>query len=392
MLIRYTFKLRDPVIFEDFWPISIMGGKLHAFKSDGKITGFQVEFENQDPDFSPSLSQANDTEVKAHIVGRDKLLPFVKIQIEEAFSYLQCYFNVEINTDEIGTEYIAESEEEQREIQVMSFEIGTNDLSPIVPFDMFTRAVMAAEQGPSPVLESRFLQMARAELLRKRYIDSFRYSFLLIESVYGNGKFKSSALKNELKRNLDFVRIVTNALAVRIRPRNRKQCDTERLLSANAHVENIIDHIVEKRGFYFHGNVKQRNPWRPDEQEKAESLGLLAFAMANLIAQDAAKPMFDEALIERYHRSAKEAGAIMKTRVIFRFREPTESFDRDGHVEMNVPGTIPTAKQVVYLANTFLEYFRDQLPTADLISATCVDVGNDKQLFTFQVKVRKTAV
>lgn len=387
MLIRYTFKLRDPIMFEDFWPIPIMGGRLRALKKNNRVTGFLVEFEKQDPNLSPSLNQTPEAEVKAHIVGRDKLLPFVKFQIEEAFSFLQCYFNVEIISNEVETEYIAETEEEKRQIQVMSFKTGKSDIDQIVPFDIFARAVMAAEKAPSPAFESSFLHMARAELLRERYIDSFRYSFLLIESVYGGGKFKSSQLKQELKENPDFVKVVTDAISDRIKPKNRKQCDTERLLSTNAQVEAVIDHIVDKRGLYFHGNARRKNPWRPDQQEEAESLSLLTFAMANLIAVEAAKPMFDDALVERYNKAAKDAGAIMKTRIHFRFKDPTESFDREGQVEMNVPGTVPTAKQAVYLANTFLQYFNNQLPTADLVSATCVDVGSDAQLFTFQVKV-----
>lgn len=387
MIIRYKFKLRDPMILEDFWPIPIMGGKLIATQNDGKITGFIAEFKGHDPGSSPALIQNDEGEVKAHIVGRDELLPLVKFQIEEAFSFLQCYFNVEVISDEIQTEYIAESEDERQHIKVMSFNTAKNYINPLVPFDLFACAVMAAEKNSSPILESRFLQMARGELFRERYIDSFRYSFLLIESVYGGGKFKSAQLKQELKQNLNFVRMVKTAMADRLKPkRDRKQCDTENLLSANAKVDDVIDHIVEKRGYYFHGNVVRRNPWRPHEQEEAESLSLLTLAIANQIAIDAAKPMFDERFVAQYHEAAKEAGAIMKVKVTFRFREPGENFEREGGVQMNVPGTTPTAKQAVYLASYFLEYFKGQLPAADLLSAECTEAESGKQLFVFQVK------
>lgn len=387
MIIRYKFKLRDPMIFEDFWPIPILGGKLLATQNDGKITGFIAEFKGRDPSFSPDFIQNEEDEVKAHIIGRDKLLPFVKAQIEEAFAFLQCYFNVEVISDEIHTEYIAESENERQRIKVMSFNTTKNDVSPLVPFDIFVRAVMAAEKNSSPILESRFLQMARGELFRERYIDSFRYSFLLIESVYGGGKFKSVQLKQELKQNANFVRVVTNAIADRLKPKRiRKQCDTENLLSGGSRVDDIIDHIVEKRGYYFHGNSVRRNPWRPHEQEEAESLSLLTLAIANQIAIDAAKPMFDERLVTQYHEAAKEAGAIMKVKVTFRFKEAGENFEREGGVHMNVPGTTPTPKQAVYLANRFLEHFKGQLPSADLLSAECIEAESGKQLFVFQVK------
>lgn len=308
MQIRYTFKLRNPVVFEDFRPIPFMDGQLSALKYSGRVTGFLVEIGNQNPNLSPSLKQAPEADVRAHIVGRDKLLPLVKTRIEDAFSYLQCYFNVEIDSGEVETEYIAEAEEEIQQIQVTSFKIGKNEVDPIVPFEIFARAIMAAGISQSPKLESSFLQMARLELLKGRYIDSFRYSFLLIEAVYGGGKIKSSQLKQELNGNPNFVQVVMDAISERIKPYNRKQCDTENLLSAGAQVETIIDHIVDKRGFYFHGNVKKSKPWRPHEQEEAESLSLLAFAMASLIADEAARPMFDEVLVERQHEAAKGMG------------------------------------------------------------------------------------
>ena len=156
MIIRYKFKLRNPLIFDDFWPIPIMNGKLHAMDNDGKITGFMAEFKGQDPDFSPSLLQCADGEVKAHIVGRDKLVSFAQVQIQNALSFLQCYFDLEIMSDEVNTEYIAESDEEKKKISIMSLNIEKSESTPTIPFDMFARAVMASEKYPSPVLEASF--------------------------------------------------------------------------------------------------------------------------------------------------------------------------------------------------------------------------------------------
>ena len=229
--------------------------------------------------------------------------------------------------------------------------------------------------------------MARAELLKERYIDSFRYSFLLIESIYGNGKFKSQQLKAELGNNTEFISIVKRALKERILPKYSNSSDTEKLLSCSPKVEDVIGHIVDKRGFYFHGNIKRKNIWKPHEQETAESLCLLSLSIANMIAFQASSPMFDHTLSKRHFEGAKSAGATMAMKVNYRFRGQGENFDREGHFNINVPGTKVTSKLAVYVASEFLREVQGVVPTADIKSARCTDARTGKVVFDFQVHV-----
>ena len=351
MKINYLFRLRAPILIEDYWPIPVMGGFLQPVQEGGQITAFEFTIANQDYTYAPNIGESGRTQVSAQITTRDKLLPFVRQQLEEAFAYLQCYFDVELVSEEIEAKYVGETKEEEEKILIKSYKIGRAPQNPTIPYDMFTRSLMAAECTPGPRFEATFVLMARAEMSCERFIDSFRYSFLLIESVYGEGKIKSKQLKDSLKANSEFSKIVAKALDERIQPRIKQSTDAERMLSGSAGVEDIIDYIVDKRGYYFHGNRKHRNLWQPHEQQTAETLCIFCLQVANLVAVNAAQPIFESSLGTRHFEDAKSVGAIMTMQVNYRYREREEALDHDGILNVNVPGTKVTPKLAVYVAS-----------------------------------------
>lgn len=387
MRIQYLVKLREPINFEDHWPISIMGGDLHVVSKNARVLAFEITFSGQSVHLAPAMEVHKEGNIKCTIVGRDTLLPFVKTQLEDAFAYLQCHFDVEILIDEIETKYIGETKEEEKKIKIKSFmsERVKNPL--ILPYDLFTRAIMAAERGRVPKLEANLLKMARTEMLQKRYIDSFRYSFLLIESLYGNGKYKATQLKDALKTNSEFVSIVTNALKNPMPPKHARNSDTQKLLSTFPKAEKVIDHIVEKRGFYFHGNAKHKNAWRPDEQGTAETLCLLSLSIAMLISHKASMPMFDNSLSQHHLENAKRVGAIMTLNVNFRFHDRDYDVDQESKINFEIPGTKMTPKMAFMVAKGFLDRFEESLPVADLKSARCTIAGTDQKVFDMEFHV-----
>ena len=382
MRVRYLVQLKEPFRLEDHWPISIMGGDFRVVSKDGKATAFEITFAGQSVDLAPMVEPHEEGDSKLSIIVRDTLLPFVRMQLEKAFSYLQCYFDVEVLIGEIEIEYAGETEEEEKQIKVTSSSAKREKWPLSMPYDLLTRAIMVAEAGQAPEFEARLVSAARTAMLQERYIDSFRYSFLLIESLYGDGKFKTAQLKEALKGSADFKPLVTTALKVRMSPMRPQNSDTEKLLAASPATEAVIDHLVEKRGFFFHGNVKRKDAWRPHEQQAAETLALLSLEIAMLISHAAAAPMFDETFSQRHFDDAKRVGAIMTMNVSFRFREPEDTFDRNGRMDISVPGTKATPKMAVYVAKNFLERFVNVAPVADLKSATCTvkDTGKKSSI------------
>lgn len=388
MLVRYVVELREPINLEDHWPISVMGGVLRAVSRAGKVIAFEITFSGQSVHLAPTVQAHEKGDIKLTVVGRDTLLPFVQMRLEEAFAYLQCYFDVEILISEIEVKYAGETEEEEKQIKVKSIKPKRKKNPLTISYDFFTRAVMAAETGKVPKLEANLLRMARTEMLQERYIDSFRYSFLLIESLYGNGKYKVAQLKDALKASAEFTAIVRKALKERMPQKRPRNSDTEKLLSTFPTVETVINHLVDRRGFYFHGNIKRKDVWRPHEQETAEALCLLSLKIAMLISQAAAAPMFDDLLAQRHFDNAKRVGAIMTFNVNFRFHDPNDNINKSENVSFDIPGTKVTPRMAVYLAKNFLDRFESIAPVADLKSATCTVARTGEKVFDIGFHVK----
>lgn len=320
MRVRYLVQLKEPIRLEDHWPISIMGGGLKVVSNNGMASAFEITFTGQSVELAPKAEQTGDGDVALSITMRDSLLPFVRTQLEKAFTYLMCYFDLALLIEEIGIKYEGETPDKEKQIAVKGYSSRRDKPQLSIPYDLLPRAIMAAETGQAPEFEATLVSAARTAMLEERYIDSFRYAFLLIESLYGDEKFKTEQQKVTLKKNADFVPLVAKSIKNCMRPKRLRNSDTERLLAASPTPDAVIDHLVDKRGFYFYGNVKRKHAWRPHEQEAAEALALLSLEIVLLISHAAAAPIFDDAFSKRHSDNAKRIGAIITMKVDFSYR------------------------------------------------------------------------
>ena len=82
----------------------------------------------------------------------------------------------------------------------------------------------------------------------------------------------------------------------------------------------------------------------------------------------------------------------MTMNVNFRYREPGQTFDKKGSMNISVPGTRATLKMAVCVAREFLERFEDLAPVADLKSVTCTVQGTGQKVFDMEFHVEAGSV
>lgn len=194
MKIHYRFPTKRTLLIDDHWDIPIQNGILRAIEIDGEINSFEVTLTNQPTSYALQLAKAQDG-IMEITVDTDPFLDAIQNQLRSAMSFLHCYFSIDLRIDEYEVRYEAETPEEEKEIPIPSIQTEEYEPPLLLPFNMLTRAIMAAEDSNGPQFEATLASSARASLSERQYIDSFRYSFLLIESIYGGGQFKSAALK-----------------------------------------------------------------------------------------------------------------------------------------------------------------------------------------------------
>jgi len=388
MRIRYTIPFTAKIAFSDHWPFPVAGGLCSVVEKDGVARALEVVFENQPVELAPLFLPAGPGPAKFEIRGQDPQIALVRATLEQAMGFLQCYHGVGLVTDEIASAYEPETPEEKARIQVLSMEMGKQEHIHRFSFSMLTRAVMAAEAGPAPVFEVALVSSARDALIKGRFIDSFRYSFLLIEFLHGDGQFRGAGLKEVLRKDNAFNDLLGRVLAGRIRPHDVPASDTLALLDTNPTTGDVIDHLVDKRGFYFHGNIKRKDTWKPDQQEGAKLLAFLAIDIASTLAQEAAAPMFDEKFNQRHVDDAKKAGAKIVMQVRFDFSLAEDGVARQGQFNFACPATKLTPALAQGVAGEFFQAFERDFPTGALKSATCVveETGEVAFEMTFHAK------
>ena len=381
MLSIYTIPFRREVIIPDHWEIPFLGGRLRVVEEGGRAKAVEVVFRGEPITNAPHVEELNEGPVKMHIRERDDRIIFVQRHLEQAASFLECLYNIDLATDAIQIKYEGESPDEEDQIAIKSMKMDKVDHLLPLTFDMMTRAFMAAEISDGPTFESTLVKAARNALASQAYIDSFRYSFLLIESTYGNGQFRKPKLLSALNGNLEFVGLVREALTDVMQPEQNNNSDTTALLANNPTSDAVIEHLIDKRGFYFHGNRKRTDAWKPHEQGQAEALALLAIGIAQQISQKAAYPIFEPDFGERHFKDAMAVGAKIVFEITYSFRDIGEDFSRNGNLIINTPGTKVTKKQANDIAKQFLSHFEHHAPVAGLEKATCIVQGTDQQVF-----------
>jgi hypothetical protein len=381
MRITYRLPFQKQVVIPDHWPILFMGGTLRVREENNIATAIQIVFTGEPVEFAPHLHEIPDGPVRAEITGRDHRLALVREQIESAIAYLECYYDIDLSIDEIEAVYEGETPDEEKKIGVNAIRMGRQERPLRLTFDMLTRAVKVAETSQGPRFEATLASAARQALKQDRYVDSFRYSFLLIEAAFGEGQSRSAALKTALKSHADFRAIVKKAVGDLIPPTRGHTSDTKILLESSPDENAIIEHLVDKRGFYFHSNRRRKDAWKPDEQAGAEALALLTIGIAHQISQEAAAELFAPKFDERHFKDAVQAGAKLVFEVRYMYREPGEQFSRKGVTRINTPGTKLTSKQTNDIAREFLKHFEFDTPVATLERAECFVAGTDQKIF-----------
>lgn len=387
MRIRYTIPFKRKIIFDDHWEIPMQGGKLRIIEKDGYAKALELLFEKQPLEYAPHFQHSDQVGVVATITKRDHRMVSVKRQLDNATTFLECLYDIALITDEIDAKYEGETPEEEVKIAIKRISMKSQGPALPLPFNMLTRAIMAANKLDGPKFEATLMRNVRQALETQEFINSFRYSFLLIESLYGKGQFKKEGLQAALKTNQEFRNIVELAIKDMIPAKNDHSSDTAKLLATNPRVEEVINHLVEKRGFYFHGNIKRKDAWKPHEQSAAESLALLALSIAIKISMQAAEPMFSPELNKRHFEDAMRAGALIVFEIKTRFREPGEEFDQERQININMPGTKLTPRSSFAVAQHFLQAFQNNQPLSALLEANCTVQATGEKVFDLKFHV-----
>ncbi|MFA4900778.1 MAG: hypothetical protein WC563_14760, partial [Brevundimonas sp.] len=154
-------------------------------------------------------------------------------------------------------DYIPANNEEREAIQMFGFSSKSVRPNPPLPFDMMAQAFYAVESNDDPSFASHMTRLAREALITQQYIDAFRFGFLLIEALYGNGKFQTRDLMRELVGNADFKSMLDQTILSNTNDPDDNRSAAKPTIVTHSTADALVKHLLDRRGFYFHGNLKR---------------------------------------------------------------------------------------------------------------------------------------
>jgi hypothetical protein len=189
-----------------------------------------------------------------------------------------------------------------------------HELTPL-PFDIIARLVLSAARSRDIEIALGFHRKGRQDIREERFIEAFYDFYFMIESLFGEGKFKTSAVVGVFSNNslltLQIEKAKQDPIFLGSLSREPRQISRahEKYLSQTP--DQILVHIVELRGYLHHHSSSRPGIWHPDDHRdyKADAMFMqvLCYQIAFLISEPIVfsnKTLAEYVVVESTGRSA----------------------------------------------------------------------------------------
>lgn len=381
MDVRFRFPLSRPVKVEDSWPLSGFGATLELKREGDTVSAITVTFENQPITAAPRASRPAGGPFSLEIKSDDMLETHAKRIVGRLSDYVGLYYSLDVDFDDVYVEYIPANDDEKAQIAIFNARRFSPKPLSVIDFPTISQAFFAGESQDDPSYVSSLNKMARDTLTSKRYIESFRYSFLLFESVYGDGKFKTAELERAFINNSDFLSIIAAEISeIKLESRRGIDRDTLKFLSEIGDERAIIKYLISKRGFYFHGNLKRKDSWHPQDQDSAKTLATFCAQLTLRVCESFGRAMFAPEIGQKHMNNAVRHSAIVTINVVVNYLD-ANLIQRSQKFDIRAPGNIPTNNMAIEVQALAISKFREVFPVYDLISVSGTASGGSAKIF-----------
>jgi hypothetical protein len=189
-------------------------------------------------------------------------------------------------------EYYPETTEEHARFNIVPawffiYEMSADNPHRINP-ETLIHLVENKEQFQPLVIPMAFYREAKTEYSIARYINAFINSYLIIEGLFGNGKFKTNAVIDELNKSATFKGFAQELLDDIGKNNDPAEGMTKAQLEAELKTkgqeytaEGLIKYVVETRGSLHHFSMKSPKPQgTPLNNADYKQLAFITFALA----------------------------------------------------------------------------------------------------------------
>jgi hypothetical protein len=185
--------------------------------------------------------------------------------------FLSVYGLESIGLDQMDISWVPESEEDKKRLQTtgFSFKFKKPEATPVrAPFSVVTRAVIASTEHLEWEIPLNFFRRGRIDFLERRYIDAIYDFYLLLETLFANGKTKNRVVKQQFANSSELVAFSSRVLSEGEQSVIRRGGRASLLVAFRAThskqtPQQFLEHLVDLRGFLHHHSLKNPKIWHP---------------------------------------------------------------------------------------------------------------------------------
>ena len=312
MQIKFRINFDEPLRLDEAWPLSLPNdGTFCAIHNGQLATAFEVSFPVEGSKFAESNSELSQNTLQQWAEMRRY---FARLK-----GYIQCVAEINYVPVEVELMYEAETDEEKASVSVDKVILTRGAIRKrkgIITYETLCGAAIGSlgEKQSNHHFIGELKNLSRRAEREGRYVDSFRYGFLLLDALYGKGQFKTTNLKTALKSEqalMDMVRDVRLQMREKI---ERIDDPTERILCGAFSDSEVIDHLVMMRGRYFHGKkgALMDLDWA---NEEGRNLCRFVNELTDIICREELRNVLSEESWDIYEKGARKSGKLVEIKL-----------------------------------------------------------------------------
>jgi len=286
MRCRYTFAVTSDASL----PATIVfkrGLTQYTLKSDqGRFAALIVE--------RPGVKMSNLGQVTPPAPGgigqftipSDPLLPFIQMELRAIRAALALWGVHNIETDRPQIEWSPETDDEKKALQISSFQWGRPPLGTLeprpVPIDQLVRPFLCCDRFFANEIPLEFFRRGREDLAEECYVEAIYDLYFVLEFLFADGKFTKHAVRDAMLSSAELNRIIAESQRHPMPDIRDQPSDLARFVHRyqNQSAAQVIDTIVDLRGFLHHQSMTRKKNWNPatPDEFKVDAFFLCAMA------------------------------------------------------------------------------------------------------------------
>lgn len=274
MKCKYKFPATANVTFETGLKFDHAGRTYELEVKDELLISVSITVHDYPDEYLPTITPLENQLAKASFnIPEDSFRDEIVDEIR-AFEGGLCIWGLdEIDVDALQIEWIPESATDEAKLQLLSFSSyirkRSERVKSVAQMDAFVRTILIRKHLLQWETALNFYRRGRIDLAEGRHIESIHDTFFALETLFANGKFKKSQVvveflrANELLEAIDYLQSRPHAEHC---PQNLMTSYMEKFANKSQH--EVIEYIVETRGFLHHHTNRRSGMWHPAKQRE----------------------------------------------------------------------------------------------------------------------------